>query len=38
MEGAGVIAEALEETVLGVAEMKVAGVDEVHGVLISGHG
>lgn len=38
MEGAGVIPEALEETVLRVAEVEVAGVDEVHGVLIGGYG
>lgn len=30
MEGAGVVPEALGETVLRVAEVEVAGVDEVH--------
>jgi len=38
MEGAGVVPEALKETVLRVAEMKVAGVDEVHGMLIGRYG
>lgn len=38
MEGAGVVTEALQETVLRIAEMKVAGVDEVHGVLIGCYG
>jgi hypothetical protein len=38
MAGAGVVPEAFDETILRVAEMKVAGVDEVHGVLKGRYG
>ena len=38
LEGAGVVPEALKETVLRVPEMKVACMDEVHGVLIGCYG
>jgi len=34
LEGAGVVLEALMETVLCIAEVEVAGVDEVHELLM----